>query len=185
MTQRATLFAISGALILAGCSKQQPIKALIGDPEEIAPSELQAAGSLAMSAAQEGATLLAVCGPQKGIAYYVKPKSEGWTDDAITAGRYVFTVSKEGKPNVFFKDATGTFTNAESDGAAIQFIQKPNRDKEFGILLTYPSTGVTETYVISNDDQGHRIGMLTSTKPNVNFIMGIMSKVAAFTTHCV
>lgn len=129
-----------------------------------------------------GSLMLATCGPSNGQAYYLGPKETGWEDDPISKGRIVLIASPDGKPNILFKDASGTLVDAIKDGAKVSFSFINENKDSFGIIETYPSTGVTQTYAVTMDADGNRTMLWTMVKANIS--VANITKAAAFVSKC-
>ena len=150
--------------------------------EQVVADDLQAISDQVRATLPNGSLLLATCGPSDGRGYYVEPKESGWQDDPISKGRTVFVVGPDGKPNVLFKDAFGAFVNAIKDGATVSFSFIDEENGSFGMIETYPNTGVTQTYAVVMDSEGNRTMLWTTVKANVSAVN--ITKVAAFVSRC-
>ena len=170
---QAAIFVI-GALVGA-----PPLNA---EPTQDLQKELKALGSAVQSSLPKDSHLLATCGPSEGRAYYLSPKHEGWADDPISIGRTIFTSSGEGDPNILFQDARGGFVNAREDGAVLVFSFLDAEKLEFGIIETYPKTGVTQTYVLSADKNGDKYMLWTTAKAHVS--VADITKVSVHVSRC-
>lgn len=146
-------------------------------------AELSAIGRAVLSSLPKGSYLLATCGPSEGKGYYLSPRNDGWVDESITAGRMIFVASPEGTPNILFQDARGGFINAVEDGASISFSFLNPEKHSFGVIETYPKTGVTETFAISLDAEGKRVMLWTSVKAHVS--VADITKVTAYRSNCI
>ncbi|NCP14512.1 MAG: hypothetical protein GW858_10155 [Sphingomonadales bacterium] len=143
---------------------------------------LLALKSLAQNMVPEGSDILAVCGSSDGKGYYLWPRHDGWQSDPISGGRLVFFVTPENEPNILFLDALGEFINAREDGGILSFSFLDPKTGSFGIIETYPSTGVTSTYVVTVSPEGELFGLWTSLKSHVS--QANISKVTAHVTRC-
>lgn len=153
--------------------------------QEAHPSdeELQGLKSLALSTMPESSEVLAVCGPSEGFAYYLWPQNEGWQEDPLRGGRLVFVVSSDKKPNILFLDSRGEFINSRSDGGEVYFSFIDAVTGSFGLIETYPQTGVTQTYIVTLAPDGELYGLWTSAKSHIS--RADISKVSAHVTKCV
>ena len=168
--------------ILLALAFANPIKAA-DQSDDALRSELRSLGSALLSSLPKGSHLLATCGPSEGRGYYLSPRQEGWVDDPISAGRTIFVASADGKPNIFFQDARGGFVNAADDGAIITFSFIDADNLSFGMIETYPSTGVTQTYGVTPTETGERLMLWTATKVHVS--KADITKVSAYVSKCV
>ncbi|WP_156318043.1 hypothetical protein [Porphyrobacter sp. AAP60] len=154
----------------------------VAQKTHVTEDELRALKSLAQSTLPEGSAILAVCGPSDGQGYYLWPRHEGWQNDPISAGRLVFVVAPDNQPNVLFLDARGEFISAKDDGGILSFSFLDPETGSFGIIETYPSTGVTSTYVVTVSPEGELYGLWTSLKSHIS--SANISKVTAHVTRC-
>ena len=83
--------------------------------------ELQKLSDGLQATLPKGTLLLATCGPAEGRAYYLNPKPKGWADDPISKGRTIFIAGPDGAPNILYRDASGSYTDATKDGAKISY----------------------------------------------------------------
>lgn len=135
------------------------------------------AGASLLVPGAAGAGILAECGSSNGSAYY---NSEGkWSEDGISQGGFVFTFDDSG-PNVLFRDAGGKFVDAKSDGGTITPTHATPERGEFGMVVSYPTTGVVETFNIVRMDDGKRQLLWTINRPGKQKF----SKVAAYVATC-
>ena len=88
----------------------------------------------------------------------------------------------DGKPKILFKDAFGEFINAAEDGANVSFSFIDEKKGSFGLIETYPATGVTQTYAITMDAEGNRTMLWTTVKANLP--SANITKAAAFVSKC-
>lgn len=95
---------------------------------------------LVVTATTAGAATVAVCGAQKGKAYYpaaglVQKGKDGWTEDQITGGSTTLTRNSKGELDVLFRDATGITTSARDDGGEV--VQLRKSANEITVLVAY------------------------------------------------
>lgn len=140
------------------------------------------AGLLVCSGVAQAQQVLAECGASEGHAYYLTPRDQGWVDDPTTGGRVRFTMDGAGNPNIIFVDAGGRPIDAAADGGRLIFSRLDQAQREFGVVLIYPSTGVVETYNVYNVGNGRRRLLWTSNKPRIGSIG--LTKVGAYTAEC-
>jgi hypothetical protein len=150
---------------------------------ETSEDDLQSIQNLAISTLPKGSRLLATCGASVGKGYYLSPKVVDWDDDQISKGRTIFVAGPDGEPNILFRDARGAFVNAIKDGAKITYSFLSPDENSFGIIETYPATGVTQTYAIANGPDGKRTMLSTAIKVRIS--IANITKVAAFTANCI
>jgi len=128
------------------------------------------------------ATVLATCGPSAGQAFYLNVNgSSGWEPDRISKGQLVFISDDKGNLNLLFKDATGGTTDAAADGAEITLTRIDAATLEFGIIVAYANTGVTEVYNVVSMGKGGRVLLWTTNKVHSG---GVITKVGAYTSRC-
>ena len=179
------------AFVLESCSKNpntQPT-ALVAVPRitKAEAAELQTLGETATRSARPGTKLLAVCGPSMGRSYYVATNAaapsvaaETWEDDSITNGRVIVLVAPDGKPKILFRGALGELSDAAEEGAILSFAFSPRSNGDFGLIVTYPETGLTETYDVVHNRNSERLVLWTTNKPNMTYF----SKSGAFAARC-
>lgn len=150
-------------------------------------AELQTLGEAALRSAPPGTKLLAVCGPSMGRSYYVATKAaapsvagEAWEEDGITNGRIIVLVTPDGKPKALFRGALGELNDAAEGGAKLYFAFSPRPNGDFGVIVTYPETGLTETYNVIQNRDSERLLLWTTNKPNMTYF----SKSGAFAARC-
>ncbi len=122
------------------------------------------------------AEVLVECGASSGKAFY--PMNGGWVDDGISKGSVLITVDGD-QPNVLFRDAGGKFIDAKADGGDVRFAHLDAKRGELGVIVSYPATGVMETFSVSRAKEGFQL-LWTSTKTGKVSI----PKVAAFVSAC-
>lgn len=150
--------------------------------DDLLEKELRAMNDAVLQTMPTGSRVLGVCGPSDGRGYYLSPDHTGWADDPISQGRIIMVSDPDGAPNILFHDARGDFVDATADGATVTF-SFVNADKQsFGLIETYPKTGVTQTYVFSAGPSGERVLLWTAAKPHIS-VVGL-TKVAAFVAKC-
>lgn len=150
--------------------------------DNLLQQELMAMKNIVLETMPKGSRVLAICGPSDGRGYYVSPKHTGWTDDPISEGRIVIISAPDGVPNILFQDAKGDFVDATADGANVTFSFVNENKQSFGLIETYPNTGVTQTYVFSEAPTGERVLLWTAAKAHISTIG--LTKVAAFVAKC-
>lgn len=150
--------------------------------DNLLEQELRAMNDAVLQTMPTGTRVLAVCGPSEGRGYYLSPDHSGWEDDPISKGRVIIVAGPDGEPNVLFADARGDFVDATADGGSVTFSFMNDEKKSFGLIETYPKTGVTQTYVFSTSPSGERVLLWTAAKAHISTV-GI-TKVAAFASKC-
>ena len=172
-----------------GCSNKSspPDPNKIPDLTTAEIAELRTLGDTALKSASAGTKLLAACGASVGRSYYVvndaaaaSEPDEQWVDDGITVGRIILMEGPDGHPKAMFRDTTGELNDAVEDGASVGYALKPNENGDFGVIVFYPSTGLTEVYNVIRNRKGSRIALWTTTKPNMTYF----SKSGAFAARC-
>ena len=98
-------------------------------------------------------------------------------------GRYLWHLQMESQIYIYFRDARGGFVNAADDGAIITFSFIDADNLSFGMIETYPSTGVTQTYGATTTETGERLMLWTATKVHVS--KADITKVSAYVSKCV
>lgn len=149
---------------------------------DLLQQELMAMKNAVLETMPKGTRVLAICGPSDGRGYYVSPKHTGWTDDPISKGRIIIISGPDGVPNILFHDAKGDFVDATADGANVTFSFVNDDKQSSGLIETYPSTGVTQTYVFSDAPTGESVLLWTAAKAHISTVG--MTKVAAFASKC-
>jgi len=100
-------------------------------------------------------TLTVSCGSSDGYAYYfegglVQSEKAGFTEDAISDGKYSLTLSGDGSGDVLFVDATGDLKSATAQGARV--IVMPFENGSANWLVLYDD-GTLEVYSFSGASQ--------------------------------
>ena len=145
--------------------------------------ELRSIQNLAQQSLPAGSTILATCGMSEGRAYYISPKVQDSADDRITDGRLVIFVDAKNEPNILFRDARGSFIDARKDGAIVVFSFLNEAKKAFGLIETYPTTGVTQTYVFSTGADSKKYLLWTTVKAHLN--IADITKASAYKSVCI
>lgn len=104
-------------------------------------------GGVAATTASAGT--IAVCGAQKGHAYYpaagmIEEGKDGWQNDKMTGGSTTLTQSPEGELDILFKDARGQITSARAEGGDVLLVR--SSENETTVLVAY--SGGTQTVEI-------------------------------------
>ena len=154
----------------------------MADTNQAVADDLQSLNDQVQATLPKGSLILATCGSSDGRAYYLEPKHTGWADDPISKGQIVFVAKADGEPNILFKDAFGGFVNAMKDGARVSFSFINEEKGSFGMIETYPKSGVTQTYAVTMDSEGNRTVLWTTVKANIS--AANITKVAAFVSKC-
>lgn len=129
----------------------------------------------------EGERIEAICGPARGKTFSVDYDEQDWTADQISDGRVVLVTGPSNSADVIFRGATGSFKRAAEDGGDVSLVYRAPNNQDISVVVSYPSTGVTETHNVTGDLKGRRIDVWTSNKP---IAIG-SAKVAAFVSKCV
>lgn len=159
--------AAAGLAALAGCG-----------PSDKLPDE----DLTDLSGLPAGFTIVAACGSSIGRAYYQEPEDNGaWEDDRVTKGRYLFLRGPEGALHVRFKNAFGAWVDAEGDGGKVIEVQKNDEAREVRAVVTYPQSGVMETYSVHALPDGSRWMLWSTNKTKVG---DIITKVGAYRAKC-
>ena len=154
----------------------------VGQPPVVAftPSQAEDARRAAGSIIDANGQALFICGQADGLGIYTTDWDNGFLPDGIKDGRLVFLVRSDGKPDIYFRDATGSYLSATDDGGEVQRISDPSREIESWII-SYKSTGVTETHNITKAPRANLVDLWTSNKPTS--LIG--ASVKLFRSNCV
>lgn len=151
--------------------------------QETPLDELRTIKSLAQKSLPEGSKILVTCGMSEGRGYYVSPIIEAAADDKITDGRLVIFIDQDSEPNILFRDSRGAFVNAKEDGAVMLFSFVNEQKNAFGLIETYPETGVTQTYVFSKGVDSKMYLLWTSAKAHMS--IANITKVSSHRSICI
>jgi hypothetical protein len=148
-------------LILAACDK----KPLEQPPlVELSASQTEDARQAANSIIGKNGKALFICGQADGLGLFTADWPKGFSPDGMKDGRLVFLVRNDGKPDLYFRDATGAYLSAIDDGGEVRQITEPNRKIESWVIW-YASTGITETHNITTAPGSNLVDIWTSNKP--------------------
>jgi hypothetical protein len=165
------------ALAAFGCSEEKQVS-------DVYDKDVGYYSTQIKLSAPEGSIILALCGASTGKAYYIgnSEDSREWIDDSINNGRQALVELPDGTLDMFFRGVDGILYSALKDGGKVTYLYKKNEGKEFGVLVHYASTGVTETHNFMWDEKLGRVNLWTSNK---NIESGIsIRKVTAFVSKC-
>ena len=108
-----------------------------------------------------------VCGPSTGKSFSADGNFDEPSDDGITDGRLIFVSGVDDSgPNILFRDASGQFQNALSDGGIVSFYKVEDGRSGEVWTVVFPQTGVVEVHNISVVSGG-AIDLYTANKPAV------------------
>ncbi|MFM5950148.1 MAG: hypothetical protein ACKOPM_13135 [Novosphingobium sp.] len=174
---KRVLFAIAIMPILASCdNKPVPQPPFVEFTSTQAEDARQAASALIGANGQA----LFVCGQADGLGLFTAAWEKGFSPDGMKDGRLVFLIRNDGKPDLYFRDASGAFLSAIDDGGEVRRISDPKRQIESWII-TYPATGITETHNITSAAESELVDLWTSNKPTS--VIGASAKL--FRSKCV
>ena len=137
--------------------------------------------SLGLVSADVSARILAVCGNSDGVAYYVAPKSTGWTKDTINKGSITFLLKDNGEPDILIKDSFEKTFSAVDDGSLVLAPFVDQKRDTFTFLLVSAKAGSVATYQLSTTADGKKVMLWTDSK---NLAAGLITKVSAFVANC-
>jgi hypothetical protein len=161
------LWGLAGFMALTGCgrSSEPPKENLLGALPSLADVRP-----------------FAVCGTSVGMAYYQEPKDEGhWEDDRITSERYAFVRDGKGQLHVLYSKASGRWVDEADDGGKVLEVRRDDQRREVEAMVSYPGSGVMETYSVHGLPDGSRWMLWTTNKTRVG---GIITKAAAYRARC-
>jgi hypothetical protein len=104
-----------------------------------------------------------------------------WGKDGMKDGRFVFLERPSGEIDYLFRDAGEQFISARGDGAQVRVLKHADDKVGFTAIVSYPETGVVETFVITKDPQGRRMALLTANKP----ALGLPARTSSFVADCI
>ena len=107
---------------------------------------------------------LFVCGQADGLGLFTADWEKGFSPDGMKDGRLVFLIRNDGKPDLYFRDATGAYVSATGDGGEVRRISDPGRQIETW-MISHQSTGITETHNITMAPGSKLVDLWTSNKP--------------------
>lgn len=112
---------------------------------------------------------IAVCGQSQGYAYYPRAgiiaaneDAGKWTPDAITKGSFTLAQISEKEFDLLVTDASGRVFSAVQDGGIVVLVGAVN--KAVSVVVSYPSTTVTESYTFLRNADGDAEAIWTSQK---------------------
>ena len=123
---------------------------------------------------------LYVCGQADGLGVFTAKWDKGFLPDGMQDGRLVFLIRNDGKADIYFRDASGAFMSAIDDGGDVRRISNPQRQIESWVI-SYQTTGVTETHNITSAAESNLVDLWTSNKPTS--VIGASAKL--FRSNCV
>jgi hypothetical protein len=171
------LFAIALLPFMTSCSEEK-----VSQPQlaEFTAQQADDARRAAKAAIGENGQALFICGQADGLGIYTADWDKGFSPDGMEDGRLVFLVRSDGKPDLYFRDATGAYTSARDDGGEVRRISDPNPKVESWVIW-YQSTGITETHNITTAGSSKLVDLWTSNKP----ISLIGASAKLFKSNCV
>jgi hypothetical protein len=113
------------------------------------------------------AETVASCGATKGHAFYleraaVPAGAGGWTADGITQGRNIVTREVSGEYDLVFSDALTRNLSARAEGGRVlALVDEPD---SLVLLVSYPTTGVTEVFAFFRERGGATRMSMQQTK---------------------
>jgi hypothetical protein len=133
-------------------------------------------------------TVMAVCGASSGMTFFRDEALQGWQQDTISQGRYIFVQNLTGERDVYFMDARGEFASALQDGGTVTELYLDPDRRDFMWAVIYFDTGVTEIYNVTYDSGRPAIVLWSSNKPSLHIPttppVTLGPKVAAFVANC-
>lgn len=175
MTMRTVITFLSAVLaMLSGCDPgvvTQPQMASFSASEahDVRTSIDQWVGS-------EGQALF-LCGQSDGLGVFAEAWKEGFTSDGMSGGRIAFIIRSDGRADVIFRDATGSYASSLDETGDVTRI---NDGQAESWVVTYDRTGITETHnIVLIDDR--LVDLWTSNKPQS--VIGASAKL--FRAPCV
>jgi hypothetical protein len=162
-------------LLAASCS------AVSSTPPPLPEFTVQDAAG-ARSAAEgmaSGSAAVFVCGPSTGQSYFLDPH-QGWQDDGMTGGSTVLLRLPDGGWDVVFRDATGLFISSRRDGGIVSQSYAGDGNATIGIIVSFPSTGVVQTYSFIRNAPGGATLMMAQNKPTPS----IFTRAGVYVSRC-
>jgi hypothetical protein len=174
---KSTFFALAIVPTIAACDG-----AHVAQPPfvEFTPTQAENARNAAAAIIGTNGRALFVCGQSDGMALYTAAWDKGFASDGMKDGRLVFLLRSDEKPDLYFRDATGAYMSAVEDGGDVRRISDPTGKFESWII-SYRSTGITETHNITTADNSKLVDLWTSNKP----ISLIGASAKLFRSNCV
>ena len=123
---------------------------------------------------------LFICGQADGIGIFTADWDKGFSPDGMKDGRMVFLIRSNGRPDLYFRDATGAYMSAIDNGGEVRRISDSGRKIE-SWTISYKSTGITETHNITTAPNSGLVDLWTSNKPTS--LIGASAKL--FKSNCV
>ncbi len=126
----------------------------------------------------EGAQILAVCGGSKGYGLYLDDIELGYQEGSLTDGVIIYGLSKDGSPEILFRDALKEMVVASEHGAEISRLNV-NDDPRLGIwTLVHPRAGIVETYNLTLGEKNQLYSLWTANKSSGSLLGRTTSYVA-------
>jgi hypothetical protein len=172
-----SLIFIPFALAISGCSEEKLFTDIVG--QDVADYSTQI-----KQVAPEGSTILALCGGSVGRGYFIGDGvgNREWIDDSINNGRLALVELSDGTLDMYFRGVDSILYSAIKEGGKVTYLYKKSESQEFGILVHYASTGVTETHNFMADEKLGRVNLWTINK---NIEQGVpIRKVTALVSKC-
>jgi hypothetical protein len=154
--------ALTLSMLLAACA--EPSDA--GQDVDTTFDAQMAAQALANAPFDSGALKVhMVCGSSAGRGLFGDDEFAEWQYDGITNGRLIFVSGSDGSgPNVFYRDATGSYSSALQEGALVNLYSVDDGQSSSVWTIVYPATGVAEVHNLVARD-GKVIDLFSSSKP--------------------
>ena len=155
------------ALSLASCDKKNAIT----EPQALNALSFEAAEADVNRYLGNGAEIVAICGPSVGSVLFVDNGVAKLERDEIKNGVVGFGFDKDGKPDIVRRDAMKVMIRLSEDGGMVTY-NPLSKKKGLGTwTVSYPSTGVAESYVLGKRPDGSVVSIWTSAKPEIDAML--------------
>jgi hypothetical protein len=152
------------AAVLAGCQETQEVI----DPQMLDALSVNAAVADVQRYLGEDSRIMAICGPSTGSLLFLDKDGAKLERDEIKDGVVGLGFDKSGKPDIVRRDAFKTMIRLSEDGGLVNYIPSAKQDGLGTWTINYPSTGVSESYVLSKSSDGSVVSIWTSAKPKLD-----------------